>query len=99
MLDADFGASTLSAMFDQIEMKAAGQSSYAPADPGYHINISNGMISNNQFTADMASSAGFQGDLTGHFHGPAAAEVGGTFKGTNSTSNTVSQGYFGGTKQ
>ena len=56
----------------------------------------------NQLTADLTgqqSQAGFTGDMTGQFFGPAAAEVGGILEGTNTGDSSVVHGYFGGTQQ
>ena len=102
-LNADFGASTISGMIDEIAATTAGGSNVSyHADTNGHITIENGAISNSGFTADLTGTqdfASFEGDMEGRFYGPAAAEAGGTFTGTDSTQNTVMLGYFGGRKQ
>ena len=95
-LNADFGASTISGAIDQMTTRRPGQSNYE--DITTEVTIENGMISDSQFSADLTST-GYTGDMTGHFYGPAAEEVGGVWQGTNSVRNTVVQGYFGGRKQ
>ena len=99
-LNVDFGQSTVGGMIDNVDYRAAGQSSYVATNG--HIMIENGMIADSGFTADLTGvqdHADFTGDMEGQFYGPAAAEVGGVLKGTNSAQNTVTTGYFGGSKQ
>ena len=99
-LMANFGSGTIGGMLDNFEYRAPGQSSYVDIDSP--VLIQNGAITNNEFTADLVGqrdAAGFEGDMTGQFFGPGAAEVGGVLTGTNTTLNTVVQGAFGGTKQ
>lgn len=100
VLTADFGASTVGGMIDGIEVQAPGQSVYQATDGQWMIG--NGSIVGNQLTADLTgqqSQAGFTGDMTGQFFGPAAAEVGGVLEGTNTGDNAVVHGYFGGIQQ
>ena len=99
-LNANFGTSTVSGMIDEVEYRAAGQSSYAASDG--HMTIGSGAIADSGFTADLTGTqdfANFTGDMDGQFYGPEAAEVGGVLEGTHSTENFVLTGYFGGTKQ
>ena len=98
-LNADFGASTIGGMIDQFEIRPPGQSSYTSVSSNNVTELANGTISDNRFTADLTSTVGFSGNMTGHFYGPAAEEVGGVWQGTNTVRNTVARGYFGGSKQ
>ena len=66
--------------------------------------ISNGAISGNEFTADLAGSIDpgtFDGDMSGQFFGPAAAEVGGVMSGEYAKpgETVVLHGFFGGKQQ
>ena len=64
------------------------------------ILIQNGAIANSAFTAELAgqgAAAAFEGDMTGQFFGPDAAEVGGVLSAGDA--DTVYEGWFGGTKQ
>ena len=99
-LNANFGTSTVSGVIDEVEYRAAGQSSYAASDG--HMTIGSGVIADSGFTADLTGTqdfANFTGDMDGQFYGPEAAEVGGVLEGTHSAENFVLTGYFGGTKQ
>ena len=68
------------------------------------VAISNGAISGNEFTADLAGSIDpgtFDGDMSGQFFGPAAVEVGGVMSGEYAKpgETVVLHGFFGGKKQ
>ena len=98
-LTADFDASTVGGMIDEIEVTPSGKSFFIPTSGNWMIE--NGAIAGSQFTAELTgtqSHAGLAGDMTGQFFGPSAAEVGGVLKAT-SARNRVVYGYFGGTKQ
>ena len=99
-LTADFDVGGVDGMIDDIEVRAPDQSSYVDANGSFRID--NGAFANTAFTADLTGSQDFASydlDMTGQFFGPGAAEVGGVLKGTNTTLNTVVQGWFGGAKQ
>ena len=68
------------------------------------LTISNGAISGNEFTADVAGSIApgtVDGDMSGQFFGPAAAEVGGVMSGEYAKpgETVVLHGFFGGKQQ
>ena len=99
-LTADFGASTVDGMIDRIEVQSPGQSAYGATNGEWMIG--NGAIASGRLTADLTGTqdhADFNGAMTGHFFGPAAAEVGGVLQGTRNGDDSVVYGYFGGTKQ
>ena len=100
-LMADFASGDVTGSIQDLEARL-GNEPYE-SDPTV-IAISNGAISGNGFTADLAYSdleATFDGDMAGQFFGPAAAEVGGVLSGTlvEPAETIVYHGFFGGKKQ
>ena len=99
-LAADFDAGTVGGVIDGIEVRVAGDSSFAATDG--RIVVENGMFSGSQFRADLSGrhgQAGLEGQMDGRFFGPTASEVGGIFEGTNTSSGSVVYGWFGGTEE
>ena len=94
-LNADFDTSTVGGVIDQI------------ANPDSQISeilITNGAVQGGELTADLQAAQGseaFDGDMTGRFYGPQAAEVGGVLQGsyTSPQVTAVVHGWFGGKKQ
>ena len=99
-LTANFAASTIGGMINNLEDRGPGESGYSPL-PG-SIDLQNGAITGSQFNAELVGQqdlAGVDGNMKGQFFGPGAAEVGGVISGTDSVENAVLTGWFGGTKQ
>ena len=101
-LMANFASSDISGRIHGIETREDPASQYVSSTD--ELAISNGAISGSGFTADVAgpiSPGAVDGDMSGQFFGPAAAEVGGIWSGeyTESGDTTVLHGYFGGKKQ
>ena len=102
-LTADFASSDVTGTFHNLETRQSGSSRYEALTGA--LAISNGVISGNGFTAELAgsvSSGNFDGDMSGQFFGPVAAEVGGVFSGEYTETgapNVVWHGFFGGKKQ
>ncbi|MCY4453454.1 MAG: transferrin-binding protein-like solute binding protein [Immundisolibacterales bacterium] len=94
-LSTDFGASTVEGTIDQIGDVLGAVS---------ELGIENGAIEEGTLTADLRGAQGgaaFDGDMTGRFFGPGAAEVGGVLEGslTGQEVVTVVQGWIGGKMQ
>ena len=94
-LNADFDASTVDGSIDQIS------NVFGPLDA---VAIEHGTIQGGELTADLRGAQGgatFDGDMTGRFYGPGAAEVGGVLTGsyTDAQASIVVQGWFGGGMQ
>ena len=94
-LNADFDASTVGGSIDQISNVLGPLDAFA---------IENGTIQGGELTADLRGAQGgatFDGDMTGRFYGPGAAEVGGVLTGsyTDAQASIVVQGWFGGEMQ
>ena len=94
-LNADFDASTVGGSIDEIADALGAIAEVA---------IENGAIQSGELTADLRGAQGgatFDGDMTGRFYGPGAAEVGGVLMGsyTEAQAATVVQGWFGGEKK
>ena len=102
-LTADFANSDVTGrMYDFETRKGTFSGEYDDATG--ELTISNGAISGNEFTADVAGSIApgtVDGDMSGRFFGPAAAEVGGVLSGeyTKPGEVVVLHGFFGGKKQ
>ena len=98
-LEANFADSTVGGMIDDFMVREPGDDYHSPEDG--EIAIENGVIADSGFTADLTSPQlpNFEGDMTGQFFGPGAAEVGGVISGTDPMEGEVLQGWFGGTKQ
>ena len=99
-LTADFGASTIRGMIDELEYRTDSASSFAPLSSTQAI-INNGAINGNQFTADLDVSGpdfSADGEMSGAFYGSSAEEVGGVIK-TTSTTNSIGIGWFGGSRE
>ena len=96
-LNADFGASTVDGVIDQITSRYG--------TPLTSVAIENGAIQGGDLTANLrAAEAGatFEGTMRGRFFGPGAAEVGGVLDGSYSdsqVSGAVARGWFGAAKQ
>ena len=95
-LNADFDRGTVGGMMDHLEFDPPGPDSWRDATTS-RLSIENGTITGNALAAEVRAST-FEGEMEGHFFGPGAAEVGGTFQGT-ATDRAVIWGYFGGRKQ
>lgn len=99
-LEADFAAGAIAGMIDGIRDIASG----APNPDGLpgRIHVWDGTIREGRFTAelndDLQDAAGFIGEMSGQFFGPAAVEVGGVLEGTNHVNDEVVHGWFGGTR-
>ena len=101
-LMADFANSDVSGRIHDIEIREDPIAQYESHTD--ELAISNGAISGSGFTADVAgplSPGSFDGDMSGQFFGPAAAEVGGVMSGeyTKPGETVVLHGFFGGKKQ
>ena len=101
-LMADFANSDVTGRIHDIKMRETPTSQYEGSNG--ELAISNGVISGNEFTADVAgsvSSGTVDADMTGQFFGPAAAEVGGVVSGeyTEPGETILLHGFFGGKKQ
>ena len=101
-LMADFANSDVTGRIHGIETRADAASQYVSSTD--ELAISNGVISGNEFTADVAGSVSpgtVDGDMSGQFFGPAAAEVGGVMSGeyTEPGETIVLHGFFGGKKR
>ena len=101
-LMADFANSDVTGRIHGIETRADAASQYVSSTD--ELAISSGIISGNEFTADVAGSVSpgtIDADMTGQFFGPAAAEVGGVMSGeyTEPGETIVLHGFFGGKKQ
>ena len=101
-LMADFADSEVSGSIHDIETRANPTSQYVSSTD--ELAVSNGVITGNEFTADVAgpvSPGTVDGDMSGQFFGPAAAEVGGVMTGeyTEAGDTIVLHGLFGGEKQ
>ena len=95
-LMADFANSDVTGRIHNIEIRDESSTGA--------LAISNGAISGSGFTADVAGTidpGSFDGDMSGQFFGPAAAEVGGVLSGeyTEPGETIVVHGFFGGKKQ
>ena len=102
-LTADFANSDVTGRMYDFETRK-GTSSGEYDDATGELTISNGAISGNEFTADVAGSIApgtVDGDMSGQFFGPAAAEVGGVLSGEYAKpgETVVLHGFFGGKKQ
>ena len=108
-LEANFGNGDVSGRIERLEVRRPGESGYSPLADTNAISISGGNITGNGFTADWmgvdtdTSSApennvrGFSGEMSGHFYGPAAEEVGGVMSGSRAaTTTTPEQHVIGG---
>ena len=94
-LNADFSASTVDGIIDQIPTTSSAISEVA---------IENGLINSGHLMAELRGAQGnatFDGNLTGQFFGPGAPEVGGVLEGayTEGQTSLVVQGWFGGDRQ
>ena len=101
-LMADFANSDVTGRIHGIETRADAASQYVSSTD--ELAISSGIISGNEFTADVAGSVSpgtVDADMSGQFFGPAAAEVGGVMSGeyTEPGEIIVLHGFFGGKKQ
>ena len=107
-LNADFDQGSLDGTVTPLEASAPGTNTFAPLT-GQSITITNGQITRSSFTADWqgndpannptASVGDFSGEMEGDFYGPGAAEVAGVWEGSDSRSETVAGGVFGGGQQ
>lgn len=101
-LMADFANRGVSGRIHGIETRDVRTDPYE-ASTG-ELAINNGAISGNEFTADVTGQlppGSFDGDMSGQFFGPAAAEVGGVWSGEyTAPGDTVAvYGFIGGKKQ
>ena len=101
-LTADFANSDVTGRMYSFEVREGLGGNYGAV--AGELAISNGAISGNEFTADLAGSVepgSFDGDMSGQFFGPAAAEVGGIMSGeyTETGETAVLHGFFGGKQQ
>ncbi len=106
LLTADFGESAVEGRLHALQRNDASDSASGWETVHGHIAISNGVIADGQFTADLAGVAGsgaspgqsttrgIEGGLLGEFYGPAAEEVGGVLSA--SQGDLVYQGFIGG---
>ncbi len=97
-LNANFDAGTVGGRIDALEFAPWVGGSWQPVTTTTHLSL-DGTISGNVFAGDVTATTLTGGEMEGHFFGPDAAEVGGTFQGIGQTDNAVIWGYFGGTKQ
>lgn len=94
-LNADFSASTVDGIIDQIPTTLSAISEVA---------IENGVTRSGHLMAELRGAQGnatFDGNLTGQFFGPGAPEVGGVLEGayTEGQTSLVVHGWFGGDRQ
>ena len=106
LLTADFGESAIGGRIHALQRNDASDSASGWEAVHGHVAISNGVIADGQFTADLAGVAGsgaspgqsttrgMEGGLLGEFYGPAAEEVGGVLSARQG--DLVYGGYIGG---
>ena len=97
-LNANFDAGTVGGRIDGLEFAPWLGGSWQPVTTTTHLSL-DGAISGNAFAGDVTASTLTGGEMEGHFFGPDAAEVGGTFQGTSTRDNAIVWGAFGGDKQ
>ena len=110
-LNANFTQSTVSGNLSSLRIRRYDENAYSALPASTRFNITNGRISNGQFTASLTgtdtnaaaplrnSVRGFTGSALGAFYGPAAEEVGGVFTARRDEDARILRGVFGGDKQ
>ena len=110
-LNANFTQSAITGSLSSLRIQRYDESAYSALPASTRFNITNGRISNGQFTASLTgtdtnaaaplrnSVRGYTGSALGAFYGPAAEEVGGVFTARRDEDARILRGVFGGDKQ